>query len=346
MVTEQMVYAFSWISWSGIIAGVMTSVALSILMAVLGVALGFTVIQPKSDEPASGLGAAFGIWSFVSVVVSMAGGGFAAGLCAGQKGAEHGFLVWAVVIIIAACWSSIALGAAVRAVGAAVRNIGSGAAGVASTMGKGAVHAVSGIVGELKENVDLSFDTDKLNENVVSVLRDTGIETLQPEYLQQQMREARSDLRAALHQLSLKPSEWDKIISAFLETEQRRLQELTHGIDKESAVEALMRTRNLPQSEAQTMVDNAMQAYEHAVQKVRESLHEAKSQVHDAEVYLKELSDQARDKADRMAATAAKTALLAAAGLVLAAVISMGAGACGAGTSGAWYTLQNTYIIK
>lgn len=346
MISEQLVYAFNWSSWGSIIAGGVTAIAISIIMAILGIALGFTVVDPKSDEPASGLGMAFGFWSFISILVSMAGGGFIAGLLSGQRGGTHGFLVWAVVILVGTCFSSVAVGAAVRIIGSAVKSVGSGAADMATSMGKGAMHMTSGVISELRENVKLNLDSDKLTGDVVTVLRDTGIETLQPEYLHQQMREARSDLRSSLHQLSLNPGNSEEVISEFLEKEEQRLSSLTSDIDKEEAVRALMKVRNLPQPEAETMVNNAITAYNHALEKAKDSLIEAKEQIRDAKVYLKQLADQAREKADQMTSMAAKAALAAAVALIIAAFISAWAGMYGTKYSATWYPVQSTYLIR
>lgn len=346
MVTEQMVYAFSQASWGSIFAGGAAAIAISVVMAILGVALGFTVVDPKSDDPTSGLGMAFGVWSFISVVISMAGGGFIAGLFAGQRGVEHGFLVWAIVIIAAMFFSSIAVGSAVRMMGAAVKSMGAGAAGVASSMGKGAMHAASGVIAELRDNVTINIDTDKLSGEVTSVLRDTGVETLQPEYLKQQMREARADLRSSIHQLTMNPSDSERIISDFLDKEKTRIDSLTRNIDRTAAVNALMHRRNIPQSEAESMVDDAIRAYDHVLEKGKESLVDAKAQVEDAKDYIRELTEDAREKADNMASTAAKAALAAAVALIVAAAISMGAGAYGARSSVSWYAIENTYIAR
>lgn len=327
---EGQLYIAAWASWGSIFAGGITAIALSIVMALLGVALGFTVVAPKSDDPASGLGVAFGFWSFFSVVVSMAGGGFTAGLFAGQRGLEHGFLVWAVVTIVATIFSGIAVGSAVMALGAAAKSLGVGAAGVAGAIGKGAAQATAGVISELRDKVDLSLDPGSISDSLAEILRDTGIDALQPEYLQEQMREARSNLRASLYQISLTPAESDQIIARFLETEKSRLESLAHGIDREAAVEALMHSRNIPQEDAERMVDNAVAAYEHGVQKAKEALAEARAQVLDATEYLKGLAETAREKADKFASSAAKAALAAAVALILAAAISSAAGLCGA----------------
>ncbi len=344
MVSEQFLFAAGGASWGSIIAGGVSALALSVVMAILGVALGFTVVEPKSDEPASGLGIAFGVWSFVSVVVSMAGGGFIAGMLAGQLGLAHGFLVWALVILAAVFVSGIAVSTAVRSLGAAVKSMGSGAASLAGTMGKGAADAAAHAVTELRDNVSLHVDFDKLNDTVESTLRDTGVETLQPEYLHQQMREARSELRQALHQLALHPSDAETIMSGFIESQKSRLEGLTGGAHKETAVTALMNARNIPREEAQTLVDNALKAYDQALAKTRESLAEAREQIKDTKVHLREMADHAREKADRLATQAAKTALAAGVALIVAALISMGAAWCGTHVTGNCVTERSVVI--
>ena len=80
------------VSWRSVIAGVVTVCAVSTLFGVLGVALGFTVIEPTSNDPMSGLGLAFGLWSALTLVVSFAAGGFMAGFFSGGRGCEQGFL--------------------------------------------------------------------------------------------------------------------------------------------------------------------------------------------------------------------------------------------------------------
>lgn len=335
----------TWASWGSVFAGAAAAVALSIVMALLGIALGFTVIAPKSDDPTAGLGMAFGFWSCFSAVASIGGGGFVAGLFAGQRGLEHGFLVWSVITIAATVFSGFAVGSAVKILGAAVRLLGSGAAGIAGSVGKGAASAASGVIEELRDRVNLTVDLDGIGDSLKSVLRDTGVDTLQPEYLQEQMREARSDLRAALYQLSLAPGDSERIISGFLDKQKARLESLTRDLDREAAIKALMNKRNIPREDAEKMVDNALEAYGRILQKAREILAEAGAQVQDAREYLKGLAEKAREKADRLASVSARAALAGAAVLVLTAAVSMGAGLCGSGVAPTWEVVQKTYFI-
>ncbi|MCD8140080.1 MAG: hypothetical protein LUE17_09950 [Planctomycetaceae bacterium] len=121
------------ISWQSILAGVITALAISIIMAVLGVALGFTVIKPTSNKPFSGLGTAFGIWSAISVLLSLGAGGFVAGMFSGISGREHGFMVWASALIVATLFSSLAFGSAVRGVNSAMKTVGAGMGSLAQS---------------------------------------------------------------------------------------------------------------------------------------------------------------------------------------------------------------------
>ncbi len=240
--------------------------------------------------------------------------------------------------------SSAAVGAAVRTIGSAVKSVGSGAAGVVSTVGKETVNMASNAVSGLLEKVNIDMDSDTLASDVSDVLRDTGIETLQPAYLQQQMREARADLRGALHQLSMNPSNYETIISQFLEKEEARVTALTKDINKEDAIQAVMRTRNVSRPEAETMVNNAIAAYDKVLDKAKTTLADAGDQVREAQQYMKDMADQARETADKWASEAAKAALAAAIALIVAAFISMGAGVYGVRYSAHWYAYNHTDI--
>lgn len=330
MITEQILYTFGWTPWSSIIAGCVSALAISVILAILGIALGFTVVSPKSDDPASGLGVAFGVWGGFSVVVSMAAGGFVAGFLAGQRGLEIGFLVWALTMLGAMCVSGVAVGVAVKVIGSVMVNIGSGAVTVAGGVSQGALDATANLFNEIKDNFQLDFDTEKVNDHILDVLRDTGVDTLQPEYLRGQLREIKSEAKNLLFQLALNPSEYEQSITGFLNKANGRLKDLVKDVDKNTAIAAITKTRNIPREEAAKLVDNALYAYGRIQEKARDTLAEAKTQMEDARRQLKLLADQAREKADKLASAAAKAALGAAFALILAAAISMGTGYCGA----------------
>lgn len=310
------------LSWGSVIAGVFTAVAVSLVMAALGVALGFTVLEPTSSEPFSGLGVSFDIWAIVSVIVSLGAGGLMAGYFAVFKGCEHGFLTWAVVLLVASFFSTMAIGSAVTLVGSAIKTVGSGAADMASGVGGGLKNLASSAIDGIQDNVDLNIDSGDLKGEVVSVLQDTGIETLQPDYLNAQMRGARSDLRQALDKIRMNRADSKTVITDFVNKQKDRLDRIGQGIDRESAVQAVIRNSDMSRSEAEEAVDNALAAWRKAGETARNALEEAGMQLEDAQLYLEQLEEQARVKAEEFADAAAKAALAAAVALIIGAVVS------------------------
>lgn len=192
MVATNFMAGIGWVSWSSIIAGVFTAFALWLVLAVIGLALGFKTIHPTSDHPAAGLGKTLGIWTVVMNVISYAGGGFMAGMLASQRGLAHGFLVWAIVSIIMVLCSSHMVYATLRGFFTFAKGVGKGTVAAGEGVyhiGGGIAHAAGNVVQQLKENIDIDLNpgviTEKFNKNVLSVLRDTGNDKLQPDNLKQ-----------------------------------------------------------------------------------------------------------------------------------------------------------------
>ncbi|KTS24889.1 CAP-Gly protein, partial [Pantoea stewartii] len=67
------------VSWGSILAGVVTVMAVSLLLTTLGSSLGFSMLSPQSDDVINGADKAVIIWSVISIVLSLACGGFVAG---------------------------------------------------------------------------------------------------------------------------------------------------------------------------------------------------------------------------------------------------------------------------
>ena len=88
-------------SWGSVFGGVMTVLAISVLLSILNSSIGLFMFDPLSDHPVAGIGTAVGIGSAIILVAGMAAGGFVAGKLAGMDGMIHGFLVWATTLIVA-----------------------------------------------------------------------------------------------------------------------------------------------------------------------------------------------------------------------------------------------------
>ena len=315
----------SWVSWRSIAAGVLTAIAVSIVMALLGVALGFTVIDPLDSDPMAGVGIAFGIWSLLSVVVSLGSGGYIAGFFASNRGCMHGFLVWAAILALGTAFSSIAAGMTLKTVGEVV---GSGAAGVASSITDQAGDLASKGIDRLSRN--FQYPPDRQDPRVLSVLRDTGIEQLQPSFWMSQMRDARRDFQGTVGRLTANSDNYDTVIGDFLNRQKDRLEAVKkRDIDRETALQGLMRTRGIARDEAERLLDPALRMYNDHLERAETLLAEAQSHLEETREYLKQVADSARKQADEFASAAAASALMAAIALIIGAAAAMLGGRCG-----------------
>ena len=113
------------VSWSSVFAGAAVALAVYVLLAMFGTALGFTIADRGASVRTLSIYAA--IWALISVLVSLYIGGFVTAQCSvGQtrpEAAIHGVILWGVVFT-ALLWllaSGLSLGFA-SLLGAAVAN--------------------------------------------------------------------------------------------------------------------------------------------------------------------------------------------------------------------------------
>lgn len=321
---EPTLCTMSWISWRSIFAGVFTSVAFGIVLTLIGSALGFTVLNPLSSDPLEGVGMAVGIWWLVAGIVSLAAGGFVGGFFAGNRGMLHGFLVWTVVLVVGVVFTSLTATTALRALGA----VGSGAASMAAGITEQATELANQRVDQLRR----SFRTPSQNDDpaVTSILRDTGVEELQPLFWMRQMREARREMQGAVNRLMLDSSNSEAVLSEFLNRQQERLQAMQNrDFDREQAVQNLMQRRYIPREEAERQLDAALRVYNDRLDTLEVMLEEGREELQDARQYLQDVSERARLRADELASAAAKSAMMAAIALVLGALAAAVAGRFG-----------------
>lgn len=95
----------SRISWGAILAGTLTAVAVSFLLNMLGLGIGFTSIDPMTEtNTLHGLGTGTIIWWALSNLAALFIGGMVAGRMSGlpsnSDGGLHGFLAWGLYLIL------------------------------------------------------------------------------------------------------------------------------------------------------------------------------------------------------------------------------------------------------
>jgi hypothetical protein len=103
------------VSWPAVIAGAFVAAALSLILLSLGTGLGFSAISPWSNVgmSASTVGRAAIVWLIVTEIIASAMGGYLAGRLRTKwvnvhtdevyfRDTAHGFLVWAVGLVVTA----------------------------------------------------------------------------------------------------------------------------------------------------------------------------------------------------------------------------------------------------
>ena len=133
----------SGISWAAVIGGAFAAAALALILLLLGVGLGLSSISPWSPAGtwSTAIGVATIVWLILTQTIASAIGGYLAGRLRTKwvsihsdevyfRDTAHGFLAWAVGVVITAAFLA---SAATSIVGAGVVLGGTAAAGVATT---------------------------------------------------------------------------------------------------------------------------------------------------------------------------------------------------------------------
>lgn len=325
------------ISWGSIIAGVVTVMAISLLLTTLGTSLGLSLLSPKSDDIINGAGWAFLAWSVVSVVVSLACGGFIAGRLAAADGTIHGFLTWATSLLVASVLGFAAAGGILNmagsAVGAATSAAGSAVNGIGNVAGK-ATGATADIGQSIIETLDLNtqLSDQQLDKQVIDALRKSDIKELQPEFLQSQLQAAGDDLSKALKNLAVNPQNSDAILDELIKKLKSRVETTSKSVDKNEVKKVLTDNTSLSPEEADKAVENFIDMRDKAVQEVNERVTKLESNLNDAKAQYEEFKQQAKEKADAAASAGVKIALWSFIGLLIGAIVSALGGFWGVNT--------------
>lgn len=320
------------ISWGSIIAGVITVISVSAVLSLLGVSLGFALLDPQSSTDISnGSGIAFTLWTLISVLISLAAGGFIAGRLAGIDGLIHGFLVWALALIVGMILSVMTLSSALSLTGSAIGSVasatGSVASGVGSIAAKGTGHLVSAaedVFADVMPKGDHNFQAS--DRDIAEALKKSEIPALQPDYLSKQFDAAKDDSTTAIKNLAINPQNSEQIMQDLISSLKNRAQTISDSIDRNDVKAAIEKNSSLTPAEADRAVDNFMTERDLAVQNINQQFDQLENNIKAAEQKYYELKAQAAEKAAEASNAAARAALWSFIGLVIGALASAFAG--------------------
>lgn len=325
------------VSWGSIIAGVVTAIAISLLLTTLGTSLGLSMLAPQSDDIVNGADTAVLVWSALGVIISLACGGFITGRLAGADGAIHGFLIWATSLLVATILGFAAVGGIVNTAGNAVSGIASATGSLASGLGNAAGHAAQGAgsIGQQlfdRVGLDTKIESTNMNQQVVDALKKSDIKELQPEYLQSQLRDAGNDVTDAVKNLAANSDNSEAIMNELTDKLKVRAENIGKSVTKDDVKAALAKNTSMTAEESDKAVDNFIQARDKAVQEVNQRLYQLENNLNQAKAQYAEFKAKAQEKADAAAKAGAKIALWSFFGLLIGAVVSTLSGLWGVNT--------------
>jgi uncharacterized protein YoxC len=319
-------------SWGSIFGGAVTVIAVSILLSLLGAGLGFGAVDPQSNHPIGGIGVGFGIWSVLSLFISLAAGGFVAGYLSLQAGWVHGLLSWATALIAAVVLSAFAISGAAQLAGSAIGSVASltGSA-ISTTAGLGG-DAISAVVSNFDEDQFADVDAEGAAADIRELLQDTDIEALQPEAISEELQGARADVADAFEALRSNPTEYAAVLENLANDLQTRLEGFGEEIDRNAIVASLTENTDMTQQEAEQATDQAIARYEEFSTSVREQVDAAVQSVQGLGTEIEQLEAQAREQAAQAADAISSASLWAFLACLIGAGISAVAGFGGART--------------
>lgn len=326
------------LSWASVFAGMVTFVSVFMLFSLIGSAIGFGMVKATESDPLAGVGTGVLIWSGVTLVISLFAAGYVAGLASRRAGLLHGFLTWAVSLIVCAYLLTSAVIGAFSVAGSAISSVMGGAASVVSTVGEGAVNLVGEGVNAAVENINV--DTEKLFKDSKDVLRDTEVKELQPEYLQDQLAETKDEVVQALKDMAVNPSNAGETLNNVLTNLQDRVETIAQNVDRDAISKAVAKNTELSEEEAQKMTDNAYNAIMEAQAQAKEQIENLQASVEEAKVKVDQLVEDAKVAADNAAKTASQASIILFVSLVLGLVLTSFAGYLGSASARKYITVE------
>lgn len=297
------------ISWSAIFAGVVLAMVVSIILNLLGTAIGTASIDPlQESNPLDGLGKGTAIWVIASGVISLFVGGWIAGRLAQREGTLHGVLVWATTSLI----TLYLLSSAVTGIVSSGLNIaGSGLSAVGSGLSQIAPRLGSTVQDQLRKQ-GIDFNLDDLQNELETAMRQTGKPELNPENVKQQASATGQDAKNTAQRSAQFPNSADQQLSGLLDRIKAKGDQAWDAADRQAFVNLIKARTGKSDAEANQTVDQAQQAYRQAYAKYQELKAEAEQ--------------KAREAADVAAKRVSQASWLLLITLIVSGLVAAGAG--------------------
>ena len=214
--------------------------------------------------------------------------------------------------------------------------VGSTLSSVFSIAGQGVETVASGAGNILSDSFDLildevsEVDTQEVTEQTNQILKDTEVDELQPEYINDQLKQATDEITAAGKEIALNPDDSEQIIDETVDSLQKRIETITEATnDKEAITNAITNNTDLTEQEAAEVTDNIYDGLQTASVEAEQKLNQASVQIEQMQADVEQTIEEARVKADEAADATAKASMWGFVALLLAMLLTSFAGLAG-----------------
>lgn len=214
--------------------------------------------------------------------------------------------------------------------------VGSTLSSVFSIAGQGVETVASGTGNILSDSFDLivdevsEVDTQEVTEQTNQILKDTEVDELQPEYINDQLKQATDEITAAGKEIALNPDDSEQIIDETVDSLQKRIETITEATnDKEAITNAITNNTDLTEQEAAEVTDNIYDGLQTASVEAEQKLNQASVQIEQMQADVEQTIEEARVKADEAADDTAKASMWGFVALLLAMLLTSFAGLAG-----------------
>ncbi len=259
---DTMPAAVKRISWGAVFAGIVVTMALHLMLGVLGLAIGANSINPMEDQnPVDGLANGTLIWFGISTLVALFAGGWVAGRLAGMPQRTdsllHGLLTWGLTTVVTFYLVTTTIGGLI-----------SGAAGVLgkgmSLLGQGVSAAAPAVGDAIGTELDRrGIDVSAIQREAEILLRQTGKPELQPDSIGAAGEAAVNSAERAAEQSARNPQAADTELSSVLSRIATSGDRVLQAADREALTNILV-ARGMTQQEANTTVARWDTTYQQA----------------------------------------------------------------------------------
>lgn len=280
------------VSWGAVFAGGIAALSISILLYLLGLGLGFTVIDPVSEsKPLSGLGTGTIIWWIITNLIALFLGGMVAGRTAGfiskTDGGMHGFLSWCVYTAVCLFFIISLTTSIIRGVSGTVSSIFGG------NQNQKVVVQVDNQQQSNQQQNQQGFFSNIRNE-VIQLINKAERYNILPsdasENVNEALNEGTAEMQEMWQELNLDQNieQFFNDISVKIENGNLNISVDGDYIKKQEIKDYLAQNTDLSEQEIEQMINEWNQNIEQAVTKVENLYQEAKQKV---EKYSDQLAD-------------------------------------------------------